>query len=97
MKARTKAECDFQGIVAGLPCIVCGAYEIEIHHMKSKADGSKWGHGQRGDHMRVLPLCKFHHWNGANNPMGSKEFERRYGTENELFALMLSRLGMEAA
>jgi hypothetical protein len=36
--------------VAQLPCLVCGAYPVEVHHMPDP----------RSD-MRVLPLCARHH------------------------------------
>lgn len=36
--------------VAQLPCMVCGAWPVEVHHMPDP----------RSD-MRVLPLCRPHH------------------------------------
>ena len=93
----SSAERDHMHRVAQLPCIICGARPVEVHHIKRLADGSKVGYGVRGDHFRVIPLCHEHHWNGVWNPMGSKEFERLYGNENDLLAKVLDRLGSEAA
>jgi hypothetical protein len=36
--------------VAQLPCYVCGAWPVEVHHL-----------GKPRDDMRVLPLCPQHH------------------------------------
>lgn len=88
----TQAERNHMWRVAQLPCVVCGARPVEVHHIKRHADGSKVGFGQRGDHFRVIPLCREHHWNGAWNPMGSKEFERRHGNENDLLAKVMAAL-----
>lgn len=90
----TQAERNHMWQVAQLSCIVCGARPIEVHHIKRLADGSKVGFGQRGDHFRVIPLCHAHHWNGAWNPMGSREFERLYGNELELLERTYEALGL---
>ena len=83
--------------IAQLPCVVCGARPVEVHHIKRNPDGTKVGYGVRGDHFRVIPLCHEHHWNGVWNPMGSKEFERLYGNENDLLAQTMSQLQREVA
>jgi hypothetical protein len=68
-------------------CIVCrlnGVYSPpDIHHILKS--------GRRQSHMETIPLCPTHHRSGLNNDMVvsrhpyKREFEKRYGTENELF------------
>jgi hypothetical protein len=41
---------DHMAKVAQLPCMVCGAWPVEVHHMKDP----------RTD-FRVIPLCPMHH------------------------------------
>jgi len=41
----------------GKRCVVCGKYDIEIHHI-TDINRIK---GKRRDHKRVVPLCKNHH------------------------------------
>ena len=36
--------------VAQLPCLVCGAHPVEVHHLPDPRDD-----------MRTVPLCRFHH------------------------------------
>jgi len=73
--------------IVELGCIVCrnegfGITPPEVHHI----DGSK----KEGCHFKTLPLCFFHHRSGGNIETHTsrhpykKEFEKRYGTENEL-------------
>jgi hypothetical protein len=85
--------------VQALGCIVCrleglGYVEAEIHHVLKN--------GRRMGHMFVLPLCALHHRIGYNHVEivsrhpWKREFEARYGTEEQLLARvdeMLSRSG----
>lgn len=47
---KTKAEMAHMTAVAGLRCIVCGRYGVEVHHLPNPRSN-----------MRVLPLCPQHH------------------------------------
>lgn len=47
---KTKAEREHMDAVAGLRCLVCGAWPVEVHH-----------EGEPRSNMRVLPLCPPHH------------------------------------
>lgn len=42
--------------VAALPCAVCGAQPVELHHLR---EGQ--GAAQRAQHTLVVPLCVYHH------------------------------------
>lgn len=53
--------------------------KIEIHHIETKA-------GCKKNHDRVIPLCLAHH-RGSQlgfHGIGSKTWQERYGTEQEL-------------
>lgn len=73
--------------VQQLGCVVCrnlglGPTPAEIHHILKN--------GRRIGHFHTLPLCVVHHRGGVNNNEAvsrhpwRKEFEARYGTEQQL-------------
>lgn len=75
--------------VAQLGCVVCrnlglGPTPAEVHHLLKN--------GRRISHKKTIPLCRPHHQGGLNNEAivsrhpWRKEFERRYGTEEQLLA-----------
>ena len=66
----------------GLTCMVCGAPQIEIHHIQQGAKG-------RADNETV-PLCPEHH-RGRYSPHGAdkRAFEGRYMTMMESYAQKL--------
>lgn len=57
-KAATKAERDHMGEVAEMPCLVCCAWPVDVHHVVGYADRA--GRAPKR-HDRVVPLCKPHH------------------------------------
>jgi len=75
------------GLLSQLGCVVClrlgyGETPAEIHHLRSGA-----GIAQRSDNSRAIPLCHLHHRNGGYGVAfhaGPREFERLFGTEEEL-------------
>ena len=83
----TNKETLWHAKVRDLGCIVCRLFHGEqsdgdIHHV---LNGSK-----RAGEMFVICLCPTHHRSGRNNPEyvsrhpWRREFEKRYGTEQEL-------------
>jgi hypothetical protein len=76
--------------VADLGCIVCrnnglGFVPAEIHHIEGKT--------KKDCHFKVLPLCFAHHRRGnSDHPISrhpwKKRFEKAYGTESELLAMV---------
>ena len=72
------------GRVAQLPCLVCGAWPVEVHH-----EGSP-----RSD-MNVLPLCDKHHRRefglGAFH-YSPKAFYAMHGDSNELLTRVADML-----
>jgi hypothetical protein len=55
-RAATAAEKRHLDRVAKLPCAVCGAWPVQVHHIREG-----FGMGQRAPHALTLPLCPEHH------------------------------------
>lgn len=77
------------GRVAQLGCVVCrnlglGPTPAEVHHLLKN--------GKRRGHRKTIPLCTLHHRSGVKDESHvsrhpwRKEFESRYGTEEQLLA-----------
>lgn len=73
-KAKSAAEQRWMDRVAGLPCRVCGAGAVELHHIR---EGQ--GAAQRAQHTLVLPLCPEHHRGASGlHGLGKRGFAARY-------------------
>jgi hypothetical protein len=77
-------------------CIVClNEYGVvsqpDIHHLTKS--------GKRIDDFHTIPLCPTHHRSGVNNVHAAsrhpwkKEFERRYGSELDLYQQVKEIIG----
>ena len=97
LKPPTKAEQAWMDAIVRIGCIAClrlgwGPTPAEVHHMFG--DG-----GRKLSHLLTLPLCMSHHRaNLNNNHIVSRhnwriEFERRYGTEMDMHAEVVERVG----
>lgn len=80
----TKAEKAHKEALTGIGCIVCrkefGITDgpVQLHHLRSGG----WG---KGDYTTLIPLCYEHHMGDEGiHGMGTKAFERRYGSQVEL-------------
>ena len=95
-KQRTKEEIEYHARVAELGCWLkhtrqCGG-KLEVHH-KTGA-----GMARRSDHYDVIPFCFNHH--SAQTPLpfghavhkGTRTFEERYGTQEEMIAQVQATL-----
>jgi hypothetical protein len=61
--------------VRSLGCSVCRAAHPEIHHCGT-------GGGGRKDHLKVIPLCHFHHRGEQGiHTLSRKVWEQIYGSE----------------
>ena len=73
---KTKAEVAHMSAVAALPCMICGAYGVEVHH-----------EGKPRSNMNVLPLCPPHHRRefgpGAYH-YSARTFYAAHGTSRDL-------------
>lgn len=81
----TAAERRHLNRVASLPCLICQATPVEIHHIRR--------FGETRKHMQVAPLCPEHH-RGAEgiHAMGKKAFERQFMSQDEMLAETEQRL-----
>jgi hypothetical protein len=79
-----------------LGCIVClneelGVSPADIHHIHKNGN-------RRVSHLHTIPLCPLHHRSGHNTPdyvsrhPWKREFERRYGTEWDLWEQVKQRI-----
>ena len=70
--------------VAQMPCLVCGAWPVEVHH-----------EGKPRSDMNVLPLCPAHHRRefgpGAYH-YSPKAFYAAYGSSSDLLARVAKML-----
>lgn len=80
-----------------LGCIVCfnlgfGYNEPHIHHIRHGV-----GMSQKSPFNKAIPLCPNHHQHGGYGVAlhaGVKEFEKRYGTEEDLLVQVNTLLGV---
>lgn len=66
----TKAERNHMDRVAQLPCACCGAYGVQVHHLR---EGQ--GMSQRASNWLTVPLCPDCH-TGPNGLHGNKSLMR---------------------
>jgi len=83
----TKAEKRHMARVAALPCAACGAYGVQVHHIR---DGQ--GIGQRASNYLIIPLCDDCHLGPLSIHKTKRQFERIYGSELDLLADTIKKL-----
>lgn len=94
-----KAEREHLNKVAALGCIACYNWGFPhtpaaIHHIRAGQ-----GMSQRASNYEVIPLCPYHHQEGATGQAihaGRKSWEANHGTERDLLAQVLQMLGVTA-
>ena len=87
MKVATKSDKEFMAKIASLPCIACGDYPVQVHHI---CEG-----GRRLGHKYTLPLCENCHEGSFSIGNAKKSFTAKYGTELEMLQEVYQILGME--
>lgn len=81
----TAAEKRHLDAVASLPCVVCGARPVSIHHVRR--------YGETRKHSKVVPLCYTHHQGTAGiHTLGKREFERLFMTQDAMLKETQRRL-----
>lgn len=89
----TREEKEHMGKIALMQCCVANSDcspGTEVHHITKT--------GRRLGHMFTIPLCFNHHHNQTPLPYGeavhkgTKTFESKYSTQEELFKLTMERL-----
>ena len=83
-KRPNKVERERLKTIGEMPCYACfqegKEVSSEVHHIRKHT-----GMGLRPSHFDTIPLCSGHHrTNKISVHLGKKEFERRYGTEQEI-------------
>ena len=85
----TKAEKRHMDRVAQLPCALCGAMPVQVHHMR---EGGAAGAGERVDAWLTIPLCPSCH-TGPRGVHGDKTMLKiRKANEHGLLAETLEKL-----
>ena len=90
----TKAERAWMDAISQLPCCVCGSGPVHVHHILSG--------GRRIGHLSTIPLCFNCHASGRNDEQvvsrhpWKREFEKRYGTEQQLLERVRARAKVAA-
>lgn len=75
--------------IAKLGCIVCQDTIASCHHVRHGQ-----GMGQRSDDKLALPLCYRHHQGEEGiHTLGTRAWERKYGTEFQLLCQVYDLLG----
>ena len=97
-KNPTAAERRHMEKVRALACLIgdkhCGG-RVEVHHITGA------GMALRASHYETIPLCTFHHSEQTPLPFGysvhkgTKSFEKRYGTQQELLEKVRRLLSYE--
>ena len=84
-KRPNKVERERLKTIGEMPCYACfqdgkGEVPSEVHHIRKHT-----GMGLRPSHFDTIPLCSgCHRTNKISVHLGKREFERRYGTEQEI-------------
>jgi hypothetical protein len=93
LQSKTKAEAEHLQRVTELPCCVPGCYhQVQAHHILRV--------GRRISHWHTIPLCFDHHQAQSRLPYGfavhkgTKEFEKRFGTQWEMLERTCETLGI---
>lgn len=74
---------------ASYPCIICGASEVELHHITGA------GMGRKMPDSCVITLCAAHHRTGGHGVAlhaGQRTWEDNYGNQEELLYTFLTQM-----
>jgi len=86
-KSKTKKEKEHLSKVAALGCLICQR-PANCHHIRPIGLGI----GRRSSHFETIPLCVEHHTGEFSIHNCKKEFESRYGTEEQLLQKTLREI-----
>ena len=80
MKRATAADKRRFERIAAMPCLACGQWPVEVHHVVGYAD--RMGRATKR-HDRVTPLCSFCHRTGpgAVHAIGHRGFYQEHGID----------------
>lgn len=76
-KKPTKIEKQHMALVASIPCCVCGAMPVNVHHIRTGQ-----GIGMKASSFETIPLCYNHHQGKEGiHAIGTKTWQKKYGSE----------------
>jgi hypothetical protein len=75
----TKAQAKHMGLVAELPCCLCGSMPVEVHHV---TEGKTFGKRDKL-HFATIPLCPSCHRDNRNGIHG-QQFMLKLAKKSEL-------------
>lgn len=74
--------------VAGLPCVCCGCWPVEVHHCISGRFGQR-----RASDLETIPLCPRHHRIGPESIHENKTlWEATYGPDTDYLPVVADML-----
>lgn len=86
-KPATKEEKARMAKVSALPCCVCGAYPVEVHHITK--------FGRRLGHMFTLPLCvEDHRGNRGFSGINRSAWDKSLDNQLRLLEVVNEQLGI---
>jgi hypothetical protein len=85
-KAKPAAERSHHAYVVTLPCIACGAWPVEVHHVRHDGRTSI-----SRNHKLVVPVCSVCHRTGSNavHTIGHPAFNALFGVDQYAVARQL--------
>lgn len=86
-KAATKEERAHLAFIKSLPCICCGMFGVDAHHITQG--------GRRLGHKYTLPLCQNCHEGEFSIGNAKKSFIKEYGTELQLLEKLKQKYKLE--
>ena len=66
-------------LVKQLPCVICGASAVEVHHCRSN--------GTLRDDMKTIPLCFSDHRGPSGYHLNKAAWEAKYGPDTGFIAV----------
>ena len=75
--------------VAQLPCVICRAWPVEVHHVISDRYSQR-----KASDFEVIPLCFAHHRGPEGIHAGKSSWEDRYGKDYDYLPTVAKLLGV---
>ena len=76
--------------VAQLPCVICGAWPVQVHHCIC----GRFSQRKAGDY-ETIPLCYEHHLGADGIHSGKETWVSKYGADHEYLPVVADMLAGE--
>ena len=77
----------YLALVAALPCVICGAWPVSVHHCIS----GRYGQHKAPDRA-TIPLCWNHHQGPDGIHTSKRAWEAAYGLDTDYLAVVADQL-----